>query len=304
LRLSKFRENSSRMQPLWVFFFICVTFAQILSSSVIQNVSSDDLHCPSFPKVALIGVQKAGTTTTVAMLKKCLNLCYLRGELHVFNRLWDIEEINFHSLCQQYQSLHSQEQNCFAIDATPSNAVNPAAAKFFPHTRTKMFGIFRDPIDRLVSSLNMALCSKKGSRADLLESLQSEKEFLFARKEEDRITHSVKNRIKWGRIGRSLYDRVLGLYHLKESERLIFDTLRDNCTTFAVQLAHNIGHPEIVSCLKSQCATHKNIHCEDQTLFVQDDIPPDVKDFLQGNNKWWYSRKKKGTSLNNNLQPK
>ena len=222
---------------------------------------------------------------------------------HVFDN-FNLKAPSEQTACNYYYRLiHPERPNdCLAIDITPSNAMLSSSAKFFNITKPKMVGLFRDPIDRLVSQLNMGCCVG-ASIEEQLETVSDELATL-----EKMVNPALGGqripdwfgkgpppnpRNNWGYLPKSMYDITLAWFPQLREQKWEFETLVHNCSQLARDLAKFVDRPELLECLLSQCenSVHVRPFCKRKHMgdcASREVVPQNVVKFLKENNQYWY----------------
>ena len=174
--------------PMSPFFFFTLLFSLLLLFLPFSSPSRSS-PCPYYPTHTILGVQHSGTTTVHGMLEKCVDLCYVKKELHVLDKLrvLDIRLLyqEEEKVCEKYKSLIStnKTKNCLAIDISPSYAVSTVASQYFSQylPNIKQAVILREPLDRVLSVMNHRCCNKlsnklsvESSKAAVLEGIHED----------------------------------------------------------------------------------------------------------------------------------
>ena len=251
-------------------------------------------RCPYLPTHVLLGPQKSGTSTVYEMLKHCMPLCYDEKELHLFDGM--NHEPTEKLMCQKYYKRTSTnaKHNCLAIEITPSNAMESSAAKFFARTKPKIHGLFRDPVDRVVSAMNMGCCVGR-SLEDLNSTLDRDIEQLTETFKAHPNAHEFGTRHgsnNWGLLPKSIYDVTFEMYPEVRDRFWDFDLLVNNCEDFVRELAKFVERPDALGCLLNQCK--KDIHvrpkcsAKSQNCMERSEMREDVVEFIKKHNHVWY----------------
>ena len=264
------------------------------------------------------------------MINHCIPLCYTLKEIHLFDNGPPFSSCgSFHQNWNHAEYSPFQGENeCLALTITPSNAILPPAAEFFAKTKPKMMGLLRDPVDRLVSQLNMECCRGR-EKEELLDEIQIElktlKELYASNSTPygfglvpEGLSFDTNGKLNWGRLTKSLFDVTLSLYPQipkgkgrkgrggkEENERegekggwWEFDTLVHDCPSLAEELAGFVGKPEAVRCLKEQC--YKGVRVRPgcgmllEDCARREDIDKEVVKFLREHNRYWYGEEEEG----------
>jgi hypothetical protein len=326
--------------------------------------------CPSFPRYALVGAQKSGTTTVHFILSSCVKMCYYWKEIHAFD-LYEgrntgslvgshhFPQISaniptyppkmtpaiLQELCETFQvrtfrnvnisaspqveeaetekhvpsnPFHSPStpplfvmkeadsdllkngRPCLSLDATPVNGILDIAEMVFSAYSVKRFAILRDPLDRIVSEINMRRtrceipCAQYGRKLSLeLSALKSGQKVY--RNGSQVITQFRTTRVI-DYLHRSMYDKMISLHRLKPSSILLFSWLLSNCTYLSSRLIEILHLPRsLLPCMTNSCSKsfvfsnysgNTRNYCPETCK--RDVIPKEVEEFIRQQNPFYY----------------
>ena len=104
-----------------------------------------------------LGPKNWGHQPSMRMVSACAKTCYHNKEHHFFDYLdAPLTSEESRMVCSKWKKNHGKD--CLPFDITPANTILPSAADFFFSRQPKMVLLFRDPIDRLLSKINMVMC--------------------------------------------------------------------------------------------------------------------------------------------------